>query len=167
RRRLRLDAGGPLIGQANDSWSLTAGNLVQLASGEKTNFGRELVSFARGNIPGGNIWCLRLDLVSETGGRAAALRPARPAHPPGGAEGLQAPGAVLAPLDRAGILLAARTGAARAAARSGDGDRRQLTGTRARWSTAGEVRVTDGGAEKAIPFRTRLKQIALRRLWRA
>lgn len=52
--------GGPLVQRANDFWNLTAGNVIQLASGEKTNFGRELVKFARGNIPGGNIWYLRL-----------------------------------------------------------------------------------------------------------
>lgn len=51
---------GPLVERANDFWNLTAGNVIQLASGEKTNFGRELVKFARGNIPGGNIWYLRL-----------------------------------------------------------------------------------------------------------
>ncbi len=33
---------------------------MQLASGEKTHFGRELVRFARSNIPGSNIWYLRL-----------------------------------------------------------------------------------------------------------
>lgn len=52
--------GGPLIDRANDFWNLTAGNAIQLASGEKTHFGRELVKFARGNIPGGNIWYLKL-----------------------------------------------------------------------------------------------------------
>jgi len=51
---------GPLIGRANDFWNLTGGNLVQLASGEKTHFGRELVRFAKGNVPGGNIWYLKL-----------------------------------------------------------------------------------------------------------
>lgn len=51
---------GPLVGRANDFWNLTAGNAVQLASGETTHFGRELVRFARGNVPGGNIWYLKL-----------------------------------------------------------------------------------------------------------
>lgn len=51
---------GPLVQRANDFWNLTAGNAIQLASGEKTHFGRELVKFARGNIPGGNIWYLKL-----------------------------------------------------------------------------------------------------------
>jgi hypothetical protein len=51
---------GPIVQRANDLWNLTAGNAIQLASGEKTHFGRELVKFARGNIPGSNIWYLRL-----------------------------------------------------------------------------------------------------------
>lgn len=51
---------GPLVQRANDFWNLTAGNVVQLASGETTHFGRELVKFARGNTPGGTIWYLRL-----------------------------------------------------------------------------------------------------------
>ncbi|MER8380715.1 hypothetical protein [Mesorhizobium sp. M1399] len=57
---LSTTLGGPLIDRANDFWNLTAGNVIQLASGEKTHFGRELVKFARGNIPGGNIWYLKL-----------------------------------------------------------------------------------------------------------
>lgn len=52
--------GGPLVERASNFWDLTAGNAIQLASGEKTYFGRELVRFAKGNIPGGNIWYLRL-----------------------------------------------------------------------------------------------------------
>lgn len=52
--------GGPVVQRANDIWNLTAGNAIQLASGEKTHFGRELVKFARGNVPGGNIWYARL-----------------------------------------------------------------------------------------------------------
>ncbi len=51
---------GPLVGRANDFWNLTAGNAVQLASGEKTHFGRELVRFVKGNFPGSNIWYLKL-----------------------------------------------------------------------------------------------------------
>lgn len=52
--------GGPLMQRANDAWNLTAGNLVQLASGEKTHFGRELVKFAKTNMPGTSIWYARL-----------------------------------------------------------------------------------------------------------
>lgn len=51
--------GGPTVERASDLWDLTAGNLVQLASGEKTHFGRELTRFAKGNIPGSNIWYIR------------------------------------------------------------------------------------------------------------
>jgi len=51
---------GPLAGKAWDLWSLTAGNALQLASGEKTHFGRELVRFSRGIVPGGNLWYLKL-----------------------------------------------------------------------------------------------------------
>ena len=51
---------GPLVGKANDFWNLTAGNVVQLGSGEKTHFGRELVRFLRGMIPGANLWYLKL-----------------------------------------------------------------------------------------------------------
>jgi polyhydroxyalkanoate synthesis regulator phasin len=52
--------GGPVVQRANDLWNLTAGNVAQLASGEKTHFGRELVKFAKGNTPGGTIWYTRL-----------------------------------------------------------------------------------------------------------
>lgn len=52
--------GGPLVQRINDFWNLTAGNVIQLASGEKTNFGRELVKFMRGNVPGSNIWYIEL-----------------------------------------------------------------------------------------------------------
>lgn len=51
---------GPTIERANDFWNLTAGNAVQFLSGDKTHFGRELVKFARGNVPGSNIWYMRL-----------------------------------------------------------------------------------------------------------
>jgi hypothetical protein len=76
---------GPLVERANDFWNLTAGNAVQLASGEKTHFGRELVKFARGNIPGGNIWYLKPRL------RAHRARPAAISGRPGGQQGVQAP----------------------------------------------------------------------------
>lgn len=51
---------GPLVGKANDFWNLTAGNVAQLASDERTHFGRELVRFSKGLVPGGTIWYLRL-----------------------------------------------------------------------------------------------------------
>jgi hypothetical protein len=52
--------GGPVVQRANDLWNLTAGNVAQLASGERTHFGRELVKFMKGNTPGGTIWYTRL-----------------------------------------------------------------------------------------------------------
>lgn len=51
---------GPLVQKGNDFWNLTAGNAVQLASDEKTHFGRELVRFSKGLVPGGTIWYLKL-----------------------------------------------------------------------------------------------------------
>jgi hypothetical protein len=51
---------GPMIGRANDIWNLTGGNMIQLASGEKTHFGREAVKFLRSNVPGSTIWYTRL-----------------------------------------------------------------------------------------------------------
>lgn len=52
--------GGPLVGRASDLWNLTAGNAIQLASGEETHFGREANKFMRSNIPGSSIWYTRL-----------------------------------------------------------------------------------------------------------
>jgi hypothetical protein len=54
--------GGPLVDRASNLWNLTGGNVVQFAQGEKTNFGRELVSFARQNMPGSSHWYMRLAL---------------------------------------------------------------------------------------------------------
>lgn len=51
--------GGPLVQRASDVWDLTAGNMIQLASGEKTHFGREAVKFLRGNTPGSSIWYVK------------------------------------------------------------------------------------------------------------
>lgn len=51
---------GPVAERVNDVRELTIGNLAQLATGQQTRAGRELVSFLRGNVPGGNIWYTRL-----------------------------------------------------------------------------------------------------------
>jgi len=51
---------GPLIERGGDFINLTLGNAIELAQGKETKFGRELLKFARGNIPGGNIWYTRL-----------------------------------------------------------------------------------------------------------
>ena len=50
---------GPIVDRANNLWNLTAGNLVQLAAGEDTNFGRELVRFLGSNVPGNTLWLIR------------------------------------------------------------------------------------------------------------
>tara|TARA_R110000868_G_scaffold122871_4_gene325751 strand:+ start:12430 stop:14916 length:2487 start_codon:yes stop_codon:yes gene_type:complete len=50
---------GPLIGQANNLRNLTIGNLAQLASGETTNFWKELQDFTLRNIPGSTAWYIR------------------------------------------------------------------------------------------------------------
>lgn len=56
---LAASIGGPAAEHTGDFLNLTIGNLVQLATGQKTNFGRELIQFAKGNVPGGTIWYLR------------------------------------------------------------------------------------------------------------
>lgn len=50
---------GPAVQRTTDLINLTAGNVAQLASGERTHFGRELVRFVKGNVPGTNIWYMR------------------------------------------------------------------------------------------------------------
>lgn len=53
---------GPVTGAANDILNLTIGNAMQFASGEETNFGREVVNFAHRYTPGASMWYLRLGL---------------------------------------------------------------------------------------------------------
>ncbi len=60
---IELSVAGPLMQRANDFRQLTIGNMMELVQGKdlhEAKFGRELVQFARGNVPGGNIWYLRL-----------------------------------------------------------------------------------------------------------
>lgn len=57
---IQANLAGPAAERLGDFMNLTVGNVAQLASGDQTNFGRELINFARGNVPGGNIWYLRL-----------------------------------------------------------------------------------------------------------
>jgi len=52
--------GGPLFEKASDFTNLTLGNLIQLGTGQKTNFGRELTRFISSNVPGNNVWYTRL-----------------------------------------------------------------------------------------------------------
>lgn len=51
---------GPLWDRVGQLRDLTIGNVLQSADAEKTNFGRELVSFLKQNTPGGSLWYLRL-----------------------------------------------------------------------------------------------------------
>ena len=57
---LQSTVAGPVVQRGGDFLNLTLGNAIQLAQGDETHFGRELVAFARGNVPGGNIWYARL-----------------------------------------------------------------------------------------------------------
>lgn len=51
---------GPLGERGTGLLNLTAGNAMQLVQGEDTNFLKELKRFAEGNVPGGNLWYLKL-----------------------------------------------------------------------------------------------------------
>ena len=51
---------GPVASFLNDLVNLTVGNVLQLASGEKTNAGKELASFIQRYTPGNNVWYTRL-----------------------------------------------------------------------------------------------------------
>jgi hypothetical protein len=52
---------GPVIGRLDNLRNLTIGNIGDLASDKDTNFGRELVRFARQNTPfASSAWYLRL-----------------------------------------------------------------------------------------------------------
>ena len=56
---LKATVAGPSVGMLDDLRNLSVGNLVELASGEDTNFGAELVKFASRYTPGTSIWYLR------------------------------------------------------------------------------------------------------------
>jgi hypothetical protein len=47
---------GPVAGLVEDSYNLTQGNILEALQGKDTNFGAELVRFARSNTPGANLW---------------------------------------------------------------------------------------------------------------
>jgi hypothetical protein len=55
-------AAGPVIGLLEDLRSLTVGNLLEVASGEDTKAGAELIRFAKDYTPGSSIWYARLAL---------------------------------------------------------------------------------------------------------
>lgn len=47
---------GPAMGLLEEAANLTQGNLIELAQGDPTRFGAELVKFIKGITPGQNIW---------------------------------------------------------------------------------------------------------------
>lgn len=49
-------AAGPVVSFAADTTALTAGNLLELARGDDTNFGRELTRWLRQYTPGASLW---------------------------------------------------------------------------------------------------------------
>jgi len=51
---------GPVVGFIDDLLKLTAGNVMELVTGEKTNAGREMANFIRRYTPGSNLWYTRL-----------------------------------------------------------------------------------------------------------
>ena len=51
---------GPVVNFLSDLINLTIGNVAQLASGEKTNAGKELAAFVQRYTPGSNLWYTRL-----------------------------------------------------------------------------------------------------------
>jgi len=51
---------GPVMSFLGDLVNLTFGNVAQLASGEKTNAGKELAAFIQRYTPGNNVWYTRL-----------------------------------------------------------------------------------------------------------
>ena len=57
---LQKTAMGPVAGFLSDLINLTFGNVSQLASGEKTNAGKELAAFIQRYTPGSNLWYTRL-----------------------------------------------------------------------------------------------------------
>ena len=51
---------GPVAGFIDDLTKLTAGNIMELATGKETNAGREFSNFIRRYTPGSNLWYTRL-----------------------------------------------------------------------------------------------------------
>jgi len=51
---------GPVVNFLDDAVRLTAGNVWELLSGEKTNAGKELAAFIQRYTPGNNLWYTRL-----------------------------------------------------------------------------------------------------------
>jgi len=61
-RGLQSTVVGPQVGILNDALNLSVGNAFNLAAGEETNFGKELVGFAQRYTPGTSTWFARLAL---------------------------------------------------------------------------------------------------------
>ena len=57
---LQKTAAGPVVGFLHDAIQLTIGNAMQLASGEKTNAGKEFAAFVQRYTPGSTLWYTRL-----------------------------------------------------------------------------------------------------------
>jgi len=51
---------GPAVQHLWDLWTLTGGNMLELAEGKDTHAGREAINFLRANTPGGSLWYTRL-----------------------------------------------------------------------------------------------------------
>lgn len=58
-------AAGPVVGFLGDTVKMTAGNLMEVAQGKKTNFAPELVQYTRRYTPGGSVWYARALLQRE------------------------------------------------------------------------------------------------------
>jgi len=57
---LAKTASGPVLGFLDDAIQLTVGNVMQLATGEKTNAGKEFAAFVQRYTPGSTLWYTRL-----------------------------------------------------------------------------------------------------------
>lgn len=53
---------GPQVGLAQDLYTLTAGNVIDAASGRDPHLGRDVTQILRHNMPGGTLWYARLPL---------------------------------------------------------------------------------------------------------
>lgn len=47
---------GPVLGEVEDMFNLTQGNIMRAAQGQKTHFGAEAVKMVKGNMPGASLW---------------------------------------------------------------------------------------------------------------
>jgi len=47
---------GPVLGEVEDMFNLTQGNIMKAAQGQPTHFGAEAVKLVKGNLPGASLW---------------------------------------------------------------------------------------------------------------